>query len=261
MPVLAGFPRALLGWVVLALALRWGAALAGVSGPENSDAADYRDFAGSLSDGKGYGYTPGNRASLMASLRNRSLGDGRDWVPTAFRPPGYPLFLAAAHLFSASRLMILLAQGILGALTVAILYGAARTLVPERAALVTAAFAALTPFQIYFSLQGISEALFVCLLAVLVHLMARGMATRKLWVLAAAGLIHGALILVRPQGGFFAPGILIVLWRITRGNVRERFGMIGSWAGGAAIVLLPWVARNIAVLDAPVLFSTLSTCS
>ena len=113
--------------VTLALAVRWGAALAGVAVPENSDAADYRDFAESLSQGKGYGYFTGSRASLMASLRDRSFRGGSEWVPTAFRPPGYPVFLVAVHFLSSSRLATLLAQGLLGALTVVFLYGAART--------------------------------------------------------------------------------------------------------------------------------------
>src|SRR5436189_235009 len=81
--------------LLIALALRWGPALARVKVLRNPDAIEYREFAESMVDGKGYGYRPGNRESVLASIRDRVPYGRYEWVPTALRPPGYPLFLAA----------------------------------------------------------------------------------------------------------------------------------------------------------------------
>src|SRR5512136_2840620 len=79
------------GLLALALALRLGFCL--WPQPPQGDAADYLRLARSLRDGHGF--------------------SGPDGQATAFRPPVYPLFLAA---LGANRQLVTVVQAILGAL-------------------------------------------------------------------------------------------------------------------------------------------------
>src|SRR5260370_2526587 len=89
---------------------------------------------------------------------------GHHVVPTAYRPPGFPVFLAVAHaLLGGVTLGDRLAQCAVGVALVARVGIVAARLCERRTALVAMTLAALSPVLVVFGSSLISEPLFTTL--------------------------------------------------------------------------------------------------
>jgi 4-amino-4-deoxy-L-arabinose transferase-like glycosyltransferase len=175
----------------------------------------------------------------------------------ALRTPGYPLWLAAYRaLFGDSTLAPRFGQAILGTAAVAALAALVRRLVdPEsdpvrarRAAVATAWLAALEPYGVGMSALLLSEGLFAPLLILGLWALAaafdgRGRALPAL----AAGLLQGALVMVRPSYAVF-PAVAVPLLMILRRPHALRAALLVAVA--AVAVMAPWWARNARVYGA-----------
>jgi len=168
--------------------------------------------------------------------------------PTAFRPPGYPLFLAAVyalfgvHNFAAVRLV----QVGIDALTCLLLYAVGLRLFDRRVAFLAAAGLSLYPLQVYMVGEFYSETLSFLLQMVALWLAVRMVKERR-WLLPLfLGVFLAATALTRPTAVLWLP--LMVVW----------IGLLPlSWrqkARDAALLLLgllllfgPWTARNYVV--------------
>ena len=223
-------------WIVLALALvlrvlpvalTWHTHL-------TLDPSDFSRTAASIAHG--HGYPPSNRAP----------GEGA----SAFRPPAYPLFLAAVYVVAGHTAPAdgRLAGAVLGVLSVALIGLIALRLWGRRVAMVALVIAAIAPPLVVLSTAVISEALVVPLIlgAVLTALEARASPRRIRWAIATGVLIGlaaltrtNALILVIPLALAFIPH---TAWRRPR-----------SWTAPAVVVLAtcltiaPWTIRNAIV--------------
>jgi 4-amino-4-deoxy-L-arabinose transferase-like glycosyltransferase len=159
----------------------------------------------------------------------------------AWRTPGYPVFLAGLYSLGLTRVGALVAQAGVGGLVAWLVFLLGRKLVSERVGLVAAFCYALSLHSILYSAQTMSETLAVALvagyLALLVH-------RRYAW----AGVVLGLAVLVRPACVFFMPALLIAAWYQGRG---VRHAVVGLVA--AALVVSPWLARNVASGVGPVL--------
>jgi len=132
--------------VIAALALRLAYSFGAGGLLERVDPDAYLAIAGNLAEGEGFASVAGQ--------------------PTAYRPPMYPVFVAAILIMSGGSLhVVAVVQAVISALTIAGVYGIARELGGERAGLAGAAIAAVDPFMIHTSGEGMSEALF-CLFLV-----------------------------------------------------------------------------------------------
>jgi 4-amino-4-deoxy-L-arabinose transferase-like glycosyltransferase len=164
--------------------------------------------------------------------------------PSAFRAPGFPLFLALVYGLSAkSYLAVYLSLCMLGALTVHCTWRVGSMLAGERAGRLAGLLMALYPPHVYMATIFASENLFTALLAVFLLLVAQRRAP-------AAGVCLGALILTRPFALLALPLLLLACWR---GGERR----LGVWlVAGTLVCLLPWTVRNQIALDQPVLLTT-----
>src|SRR5438105_8750844 len=107
------------------------------------DPADYQRFAVSIAAGHGY------PKSLYAP------GGG----PTAFRPPGYPYFLAAVYAVAGDHINLArVLQALLGTISVGLIGLIALRLFGRRAALIALVLAAIYPPLVLSSSTLISEA-------------------------------------------------------------------------------------------------------
>lgn len=184
------------------------------------------------------------------SLRDGLLATGRllapaTGLPTAFRDPGWPAFLAAlAAVAGRSIHAIVLAQVLLQAITGALLVDLARRSLGTRAARVTAvlylfdlSFATYTLFVYTESLAALALVAFAWSHVALGARQApRGA--------AAAGALAGALGLVRASALPLAPAFALGSASIE--PVRARAWIIAGLAMG--LVLGAWSARNHAAL-------------
>jgi 4-amino-4-deoxy-L-arabinose transferase-like glycosyltransferase len=219
-------------WVILAVALLLRLTTVALTWdtPVSLDPQDFSRTAASIA--QGYGYPPSNRAP----------GGG----PSAFRPPGYPVFLAGVYLVAgqtpgAGRL----AGAFLGTLTVALIGLIALRLWGGRVGMLALGIAAVVPSVAILGTALISEALFVPVMlgAVLCALEARRSRHRYRWPVATGVLVGVAaltrtngLILLIPLGLAFVP---THSRRHARGWVAPAVFVIT-----ALLTIAPWTIRN-----------------
>jgi MYXO-CTERM domain-containing protein len=212
------------------------------------DARDYDRHARSLATGQGYG----------------KIGSGPGGL-TAFRPPGYPYFLAGVYAIAgveradkeqrerAGRI----ANAIVGTAIVALIGLLAAQLFDRRIALLAMALAAVYVPLVLVGGALMSEPLFAALMlaALVAAISARGSARPLRWIVLA-GLFAGLMILARANALVLLAPLALAVW-----TGRPRL----AWRNVAAPALLvavafatvaPWTVRNAVVLDSFVPVST-----
>lgn len=243
-------PRVALALVALALIVRL-AFIAATPGyvPEHDD-RDYDRLACALVIGDGY-VREGPRTPADA------CGTHTNGEPTAFRPPGLPMFLAAVYTvteplgverWSAARVAI----AFVGTAAVALLGLVAFGLFGRRTALIAMALAAVFPPMVVLGGSLLSETLFVALMlaAIACVLADRAAGGSRRW-LVVGGVICGLAALTRSN----APALLLPLMIAvaTTGAdtkpLRVRLGRALALAGITALVVAPWTIRNATALD------------
>jgi 4-amino-4-deoxy-L-arabinose transferase-like glycosyltransferase len=204
-----------------------------VGKPLTHDEREYLALAQSLTAGRGLTYEPPPEAATTQQFG---------------RAPGYPVFLA---LIGAGRSHhdhsptgVKLAQALVGAVAVWLIGLIGLRAAGTRAGVAAAGLAALYPPLVWITSYVFSEALYSLLALaaafVLQHAVDRGEgeggSTR---FGAAAGVVAGLAMLVRPAMIFFVP--LALIWLVGRRqlNVGVAFGL------AAILVVAPWTVRNV----------------
>ena len=239
---------AIAGVLVLALVLRLGYVVVTPGYTIVDDARDYDHHAVSIAAGDGY--------ALLGPGPTRE---------TAFRPPGYPYFLAGVYelggrdwLRSHDRVVAgRIANALVGTAIVALLGLLSVQLFGRRVALVAMALAAVYLPLILAGGALMSEPLFAALLlaALAAAVRFRRSVHRWRWV-ALAGILGGLAILTRANAAILLLPLALAVW-----DVRPRW----SWralappavlVAVAAAAVAPWTVRNAVELHAFVPVST-----
>ena len=241
----------------IALVLR-GAWVAHVRGDFDTvmdgDGRDYLDIATNVYRGHGVAQTVPSESSAAPTA-----------VLTARRPPLYPLFAAGLFRLAGVEpssgqpyLSVLVAQAVLDALTVLLVYLLARDFAGPKGGLVGAAGYALNFYVIQYTGQFMAETLFTFLLtAALVALGAKARAEPPAsWRWALGGLLLGLATLTRPIVLLFP--LLASAWLLFRFRRDWRKAALPSALaiGAFAAALLPWSVRNQIQMEKLVLVST-----
>ena len=223
---LSGHERAfLVALFIAALAIRLGyiVVVVGLNSAPEYDGISYDLLARNLITGSGF-----------------SLED----APTAFRPPGYPLFLAGAYaLFGPILAVPRLLDPFLGAALVAVTWAVARSLFKNsRVALLAAVAVALHPVLVYLSGRILSEPLAILLAMLVVWIMVSS--PPRLGARRALGLsfLLAALVLVRPGALLFA--LCVLLWLLAFSGTRQAARNAAICAATLGLVLGCWAVRN-----------------
>ncbi|WP_419580319.1 tetratricopeptide repeat protein [Stieleria magnilauensis] len=185
------------------------------------DAKGYVDWAVKISDGDWYG------------------------TETFYQAPLYPYFLAVLiSIFGPSITVMRLVQMVLGVAGVALIGLAGRKLFSERVGLVSALMLAAYPPAIYYDgiIQKAAMATFLlcAVIAACVYLQTE----RRWWYAVLVGVSLGLLVLARENALLWTP--LIPVWILLgiRETIWNRWKLVGCYAGGIALILLPVAARN-----------------
>ncbi len=176
--------------------------------------------------------------------------------PTAFRPPAYPLFLAAVFaLPGPDVLMARLAQALLGVVTVALIGFVSLRLWGPLVAFVTVAMAAVFPPLIFVGGALLSEPLFLALeMGALAAALQHRVSPRPGW-LVVAGALCGLAALTRTVGWVLVvPLALLVLSEA--GLRRDKARRAAALVAASVLVVAPWTVRNAIVMDTFVPVST-----
>ena len=225
----------LLGLILLAaLLVRLGAIVATPDLELTADPANYDLHARSIAAGDGY---PESTVTPAGG-------------PSAIRPPGFPLFVAATYALSGDSVTAArVGQAIVGTVIVALIALIAWTLFGRKVGLVAGALAAIFPPLVIGGMTLLSEPLFVAfeLGAVLAALRWRERGGTRMLLLA--GALAGAAILTRSTGVLL---LVPLAFAVRSGPWRQAAGYRAPalLVATALLVVAPWTVRNALELDA-----------
>jgi 4-amino-4-deoxy-L-arabinose transferase-like glycosyltransferase len=173
-------------------------------------------------------------------------------VPTAERPPMYPLALAGlAELGGNGSDAQRLLGAVTGAVTIVAVALLGRRLAGPRAGLIAAAIAALYPTLIAADGALMTESLYGALTGLALLAAYRLVDATGAGRAALLGLVVGLAALTRGEGLILLPLLLVPLVR-RPGGLRAAAVACVSFA----LVLAPWAIRNWITFDRPVLIAT-----
>ncbi len=168
-------------------------------------------------------------------------------LPTAYRPPLYPLLIAGTISLFHSHRALAGVHLVLGTLTVGLTVSAARKLKLDRGALVAGLLVALDPLLLHHTPQVMTETL-AAFLVTLILWMASW--PESLGKRVSLGGTLGLACLCRPT--FFVVAAIVFLLDCIQALREKRLAaVVPLWIMGTALfaVILPWGVRNRLVLN------------
>lgn len=185
-------------------------------------------------------------AQAMA-FGTRNLDD-----PTVIaKGPMYPAALAVVYRLVGHRQdAVRVAQALLSTWIVVMLYLIGKAVFGRAVGVTAALLASVYPPFISYAGQLLTEILATAVLVSLVYCLLRGLQGAALRWWAAAGLLSGLLVLMREEMAAIIAvlAIALIVWRVGARRV-------ALFAGCAALIVVPWTARNLRVHDSFVLVS------
>ena len=182
--------------------------------------------------------------------------------PSAHWPPGYPAIVAPLYRITDNSLLAArLLNVVVGSLTVVLVYLLGAKVFRREVGLLAAGLLALFPGQIFATSLIMTEPLFTLLFALALTFAVYtvlGEGNDRRWQALVVGLLIGAAALVRGEGLLLA-AIIPVLIFVRHRSSRATLARSSLLLLGAAIVILPWTARNIVKMHAPIIISTSAT--
>lgn len=199
-------------------------------------------------------YTPHYVARIDAAsydLLARGLAQGHGWVlgASAYRPPGYPFFLAAIYKLvgvpHGSWTDPRLVQALVSTLTVALIGVLALRVAGRAAMLLSMAIAAVYTPLVLVGVSLMTESLFVPLVlaATICALESRTATRRGRWIVAA-GLLTGLAALTRGNGIAVGLALAVVVWTGRPRMSRRAIAAPAVLLAVMAITIVPWTIRN-----------------
>jgi 4-amino-4-deoxy-L-arabinose transferase-like glycosyltransferase len=182
--------------------------------------------------------------ALAESIR---LGHGYTWyggIPTAFRAPLYPLFLAVIYAcFGHQLLAVRIIQSMVGASVPLVVYVLARRMFDDRVARIASWVMVFYPMCLLYPLGLVTENLFFLLVPLTVFYLIKAVDTSRMFYYLLAGLLLGLSILTRSVMSGFALVILPWLWCYVS-NRKEAFKNWGLLLLCVGVLTIPWSIRN-----------------
>ncbi|HET9958395.1 MAG TPA: hypothetical protein VFQ61_28060 [Polyangiaceae bacterium] len=171
------------------------------------------------------------------------------WKPWVHYPVGYSALLGALYrTFGSSLLVAPLLNALLGALLAVTTFHGARDFLGQRRAALAAALVALHPGLIAYTPLVMTEVL----AAFLISALGLSLLSRRRWAVPVAGVLLGALVLVRPA----SLALLALLPFLRHGGVWTRIRDSVLVVLLAGLCVMPWTVRNCQRLDGCALVST-----
>ena len=193
------------------------------------DPIDYLDIARRLSAGQGYllgvkGFHYGATEALHNGLDER--------------PPLYPLFAAAILRLGLGPYALQLANALLAAASVALVYAIGSLLFGRRNGMLAGLLAAVSPAVLIHTILPMAEALAILLTLLAAWLLVRDLDSPRIGSFAAAGAAIGLCYLTRPTVASMAGALLVGVVLASR-RKRELGRPLVALLLGAALFALP----------------------
>jgi hypothetical protein len=173
---------------------------------------------------------------------------------TAYRPPGYPLFLSVLRAAGVGVVGLRVAGAVVLALSILLLYVVLRRVYGPRLTVLTCCITAIYPLLLYTATRLYPQALSLALLlgSLIAGQNALSSASRRgrlVWA-ALAGLLGGAQLLTVPPVGLLLLAIALLV------TVARRSGALIVALAVGALLAVGWGVRNYEAMHAVVPIST-----
>ena len=176
--------------------------------------------------------------------------------PTAFRPPLYPLLLAATMIQEEiTPLQVALLHLILGLATIVLVYQLAKQYRLGRAAPLAALLVAVDPVLMFWSTSIMTETLATLLAVASLYCLSRLNPQRHWTAALGTGCLLGLSILCRPTFLLWLVLCLLVV-AAQQPNWRQRLQRSGTLLAGALLMIAPWTIRNMVQFNRPIALTT-----
>lgn len=176
---------------------------------------------------------------------------------TAFRAPGYPIFLALNYLlFGRHFWTIRMVQAFVDCLTLILIFLIARQMFNQKVAIIAGMLYAIYPLFIYTSSTFFPTTLSVFFLALFIFLLMQIEQNGTTILLILLGMVAGLSVLTVPT---FLPSVLLAMfWLFFHLNQASRptARPISIIMLLMIVMLLPWIIRNYLVFNQPFLIAT-----
>lgn len=164
--------------------------------------------------------------------------------PYAFRPPGYPFYLATlCFIFGPSIPVYKILNVILDTISCLLVSLFVKRITTITASILSGLIFSFHPVLIYFSGLIYPETLLIMLISLLIFIFTFNL-NNKYWLNAVmAGIIIGYMVHIRPNWVFWAPGI--ILWFLTRSIPKnKKIKNIIAFLFVINLSMMPWMIRN-----------------
>jgi hypothetical protein len=176
----------------------------------------------------------------------------------AYQPPVFPVLeagvFAVAGINNTTAVEVTLA--FFGALQCVFLALWAAVLATNRVGYIAGLWAALYPQFIRYPQTRYSEAFYMCLLAVGLYALVKGLQNRSLRRVALAGVVFGISALTREVSVFIIPIVAGWFWFGRKSLPAGLPKFLAALVAGMVLTIAPWTVRNWLVLNAFVPIST-----
>ena len=199
-----------------------------------------------------------NYGEIASNLRQHCVfGLGQDpIVPTAFRPPLYPLLLAATMVQQAvTPLHVAQLHLLLALITMVLVYQLARQYQLGRAAPIAVLLVAVDPVLMYQSTRIMTETLATLMAVATLYGFSR-LQHRRHWSTAlGCGVLIGLSILCRPT---FLVWLVLILLAVAllESRWQQRLQLGAALLLGAILTITPWTVRNLVQFQQPIALTT-----
>jgi 4-amino-4-deoxy-L-arabinose transferase-like glycosyltransferase len=206
-------------------------------------------------------YDPPEHDGIEYDLLATNLVNGEGFAliagqPYAFRPPGFPFFLALIYiLFGRSYLAVRVTNALLGALTCLPIYLFTKRVWNWRAGVIASLGIALHPLLIYFAGMIYPESLMLFLIAIIFLLAIDAAHSQKIDRMLLVGLVSGLLTYLRTSLLILGLAQTVWVW-LSYSTFRKRFLACVTLVVVIILVLVPWIIRNFVVFGEFIWIST-----
>ncbi len=176
----------------------------------------------------------------LSIISNKSFEDF-----TAFRTPGYPVFLAIIYSISSSSVwLVLLVQIFLSLVSAFLVYKIAALFLSHKVALLSVLLFSIDTTQAVWTVELYSETLYVLLFLSSVYFLCRNLKENKFFHLCISALFLGIATLVKPVSFMFPVVVIIVILLI--GNVKITLKLLNGlvYVLVFLITISPWLLHN-----------------
>ena len=200
-------------------------------------------------------FEAGDSSEYVRIAKHLLAGDGfsiHGGSPTAFRPPAYPLFVAAVYAIGGPfDGLVLAAQAVLGGIATWLIFLLGRRLLDERVAFGGALLAGAQPHLAFYAATVLSETLSFVLIAGAMLAVSHALPALRDWrPLLIAGSSFGMAALSSPRLAAL-PAAVALLFAWHRPGVRRWATAAGVLAAGYLMAAGPWMTRNVVELGTP----------